>query len=230
MRAAAETTIGGNINRTFLMDINFRPATLADAPTVRRAFGDEPSEEQLAMADGVEHRARRFRRLMGGTIAGPAGIRRTTVAVVDGQVVGLLQAGAEAGDSISPRLVWGLLRTFGFPGIIRFLRRERLRGRVHIPPPAGAYHIAEVHVLDSHRNQGIGAALMAEAERQARASGAAVMSLTTTTSNPARHLYERSGFRVVETREDADFLALTGVAGRILMVKDLAPPPGHPAP
>lgn len=212
------------------MDISFRPATSADAAALRLVFGQEPSEEQLAMAGGDIARARRFRRLMSATIAGPAGIRRTTVAVSDGEVVGLLQAGAEAGDSIAPALVWGLLRTFGFPGIVRFLRRDRLRGRVHIPPPAGAYHVAEVHVLGSRRNQGIGAALMAEAERQARASGARLMSLTTTTSNPARHLYERSGFRVVETREDPDFLALTGVAGHILMVKDLAPPPARPGP
>ncbi len=174
------------------------------------------------MAGGNPGKARRFRRLMGATIASPAGIRRTTVAVSEGEVVGLLQDGAEAGDRVSPGLVWGLLRIFGFPGIVRFLRRDRLRSRVHIPPPAGAFHIAEVHVLDSLRNRGIGAALMGEAERQARASGAPAISLTTTTSNPARHLYERSGFRVVETREDPDFLTLTGVAGRILMVKALA--------
>jgi len=203
------------------MDISFRPATPADASALRRVFGEQPSEEQLAMAGGDMARARRFRRLAADAIASPAGIRRTTVAASDGEAVGLLQVGAEAGDSVTPSLVWGLLRTFGFPGIIRFLRRDRLRARVHIPAPDGAYHIAEVHVLDSHRNRGIGAALMAEAERQARASGARKLSLTTTTSNPARHLYERSGFHVVETREDADFLALTGVSGHILMVKNL---------
>ncbi|MBE0611493.1 MAG: GNAT family N-acetyltransferase [Dehalococcoidia bacterium] len=203
------------------MDISFRRATPADAPAIRLVFGEEPSDEQLAMAGGDVARARRFRRLMGATIAGPAGLRRTTVAVAHGEVVGLFQAGAEAGDKITPALVWGLLRTFGFPGIVRFLRRDRLRGRVHISPPAGAHHIAEVHVLGSQRNRGIGAALMAEAERQARVAGARVLSLTTTTSNPARHLYERSGFRVTETREDPAFHDLTGVAGHILMVKDL---------
>lgn len=203
------------------MDVAFRPAVPGDAPALRRVFGDEPSDEQLGMAGGDPSRACRFRALMAGTIAGPAGVRRTTVAVAEGQVVGLLQAGAEAGDRVSPALVWGLLRVFGFPGIIRFLRRDRLRSRVHISPPAGAHHIAEVHVLATQRNHGIGAALMAEAERQARAAGARTMSLTTTTSNPARHLYERSGFRVVETREDEAFRALTGVAGHILMVKAL---------
>jgi ribosomal protein S18 acetylase RimI-like enzyme len=47
------------------------------------------------------------------------------------------------------------------------------------------------------------------------------MSLTTTTSNPARRLYERFGFDLIETREDASYLAATGIAGRILMVKKL---------
>jgi ribosomal protein S18 acetylase RimI-like enzyme len=203
------------------MEIRFRPATASDAAALRAVFGEEPSDEQLAMAGGDPARARSFRRLMAGTIADPTGVSRTTVAVADGEVAGLLQAGAEAGDRVSPALVWGLLRTFGFPGIIRFLRRDRLRGRVHIPPPPGAFHIAEVHVLGSRRNQGIGAALMAEAERQARAAAAPLISLTTTTSNPARHLYERSGFRVIEERTDPDFEALTGVKGHILMVKDL---------
>lgn len=203
------------------MDVTFRPAAPGDAPVLRRVFGEEPSDEQIGMAGGDTARARRFRALMADTIASPAGVRRTTVAVAEGQVVGLLQAGAEAGDRVSPALVWGLLRVFGVPGIVQFLQRDRLRSRVHISPPAGAYHIAEVHVLGTQRNRGIGAALMAEAERQARAAGAPSMSLTTTTSNPARHLYERSGFRVTESREDPAFHALTGVAGHILMVKSL---------
>jgi hypothetical protein len=39
------------------------------------------------------------------------------------------------------------------------------------------------------------------------------------TNNPARRLYARFGFEVVETRTDSAYEALTGVAGRVLMIK-----------
>jgi len=47
------------------------------------------------------------------------------------------------------------------------------------------------------------------------------MALTTTTTNPARHLYIRHGYRVVETRLDPAYERLTGIPGRVLMVKEL---------
>jgi ribosomal protein S18 acetylase RimI-like enzyme len=149
-------------------------------------------------------------------------LETTTVALSDDEIVGFVQSGAEGGDSITPSLIWGVVRAFGFPGVIGFVRRDRARARVHVRPPEGAYHIAEIHVRATRRNLGIGAALLGEAERAARARGAPRMSLSTTTNNPARHLYERFGFRVAETREESDYLALTGISGRILMVKDLA--------
>jgi len=90
-----------------------------------------------------------------------------------------------------------------------------------MPAPEASYHIAEMHVLQTRRNLGIGAALLAEAEREARSRGYPLLSLTTTTTNPARRLYERAGFAVVETREDSEHLANTGVSGRVLMVKQL---------
>jgi len=48
-----------------------------------------------------------------------------------------------------------------------------------------------------------------------------LMSLTTHIANPARHLYERHGFRVVETRTDPDYERYTGIEGRVRMAKEL---------
>jgi len=42
------------------------------------------------------------------------------------------------------------------------------------------------------------------------------------TVNPARRLYERHGFGVVETRTDPTYERYTGIAGRHLMVKELS--------
>jgi hypothetical protein len=47
------------------------------------------------------------------------------------------------------------------------------------------------------------------------------MCLETGSANPARRLYERHGFEVVETKLDSGYERLTGSPGRILMVKEL---------
>lgn len=151
----------------------------------------------------------------------PDALARTAVAV-DGEVVGLLQTGAEAGDAITFDLALGVIRIFGF-GLPAFLRRNAVRTRVAIAPPAHAFHIAELHVAAHCRNRGIGARLLEEAERAAHAAGAQTMSLTTATNNPARRLYERFGFEVVETRTDHAYEAMTGVSGRVLMTQSIAP-------
>ena len=38
---------------------------------------------------------------------------------------------------------------------------------------------------------------------------------------PARRLYDRHGFQVVETRTDRAYERYTGIEGRVLMVKDV---------
>ncbi len=204
-----------------MSDLTFRAADHNDRPALAEVFGRVPSDEQLGMAGGDAKRAARFRALAMGSMFSAQGIARTIVAVRQGEVVGLLQSGAETGDRVSLGLALGVVRVFGILGVRTFLRRDRARARVHIPPPPGSYHIAELHVLSSCRNLGIGAALLEEAERRAREDGFAEMSLTTTTSNPARRLYERAGFELRETRRDPEYLALTGVEGHVLMVKRL---------
>ena len=54
------------------------------------------------------------------------------------------------------------------------------------------------------------------------AYGAAHLSLTTRSDNPARRLYERNGYTVIEERTGRRYARMTGTPGRILMVKPLA--------
>jgi ribosomal protein S18 acetylase RimI-like enzyme len=201
-------------------EIEIRDARSTDRAGIVAAFGDEPSDEQIGIV-GDTIRARGFRGVIARALVTKDALTRTLVAVADGRVVGMLQTGDEAGEHVDVGVVLGVLRVFGF-GIFGFLRRDRARAAVQIRQPAECLHIAEVHVLARMRGAGIGAALLAEVERRARAANSPALSLTTTTSNPARRLYERAGFRVVETREDATYRALTGVAGRVLMIKRLA--------
>jgi len=106
-------------------------------------------------------------------------------------------------------------------GALRLLPRMRARARVQTGPPPGCYYIGELDVDPRYRNRGIGGALLDYVEDEARRGGYRLMSLTTTTSNPARRLYERHGFRVVETKTDPEYERYTSIQGRVLMAKEL---------
>jgi ribosomal protein S18 acetylase RimI-like enzyme len=222
LRGGVHDTLAPRFGNVVTMDITLRPATLEDAAALREVLGSDPSEEQLGLAGGDPRRAIAFRALMNARLTAPDLLACTTVAVQQGTVVGMLQTGAEVGDAITMPVVLGVIRIFGL-GLPAFLRRDAIRSRVAIAAPAGAYHIAELHVATAHRNGGIGRVLLAEAERAAHRAGARTMSLTTATNNPARRLYERFGFEVAQVRTDPAYEALTKVSGRVLMIKTIVP-------
>jgi ribosomal protein S18 acetylase RimI-like enzyme len=89
--------------------------------------------------------------------------------------------------------------------------------------PSGEFDLNELDVHPRHRNQGIGGRLVRHAEETARAKGFDTICLTTETNNPARRLYERSGFVVVRSATDAVYERMTGAPGRVLMQKSLEP-------
>jgi ribosomal protein S18 acetylase RimI-like enzyme len=57
-------------------------------------------------------------------------------------------------------------------------------------------HIEQLHLLSSHRNRGIGTRLIRQIMKRARASGLPV-ELNVIRGNPAIHLYQRLGFRLI---------------------------------
>jgi len=83
--------------------------------------------------------------------------------------------------------------------------------------------VEELHVLPSLRGRGIGGSLLGHAEKLARSEGFREISLVTHTENRAQRLYRRAGFQEVDRREDPAYKRLTGISGRILMTKRLAP-------
>ena len=148
---------------------------------------------------------------------------RSVVGELDSEVVVVLQAGQQIGGiKVTPRLALKAIRILGPFDAIGFLPKIRAQSRVNVRGPADAYYITELHVHPQHRNRGIGGAALEYAEAEARQSGHAQMTLLVTTVNPARRLYERHGFHVVETRTDPAYERYTGIVGRHLMVKDLA--------
>ena len=90
------------------------------------------------------------------------------------------------------------------------------RQKVDLTMPAGSLKLIELNVDPARRGQGIGARLL---EAVIDRAGNRPVSLTTRIDNPARHLYERHGFDVVEEKRHPAYEARTGSPGRVLMVR-----------
>jgi ribosomal protein S18 acetylase RimI-like enzyme len=219
-RAPATVHTGGAAGRgaSLMEGLSFRKATPMDTERIAAIINDPPGQEAVAIAGCVEA-ARELGMALVRLPDGPQGWQRTVVGELDGEVVGVLQTGS-VDFSLTPRLALLALRVFGV-GIVSVLGRARARQRVEPKAPEGAYNIIELHVDPAFRNRGVGGALLDHAEEEACRAGYRRMCLTTTTINAARRLYERHGFRVVETLTDAAYERYTGIAGRHLMVKEL---------
>jgi ribosomal protein S18 acetylase RimI-like enzyme len=185
----------------------------------------EPGQEATGLCFGRGDLARRLGDALVRLPGSPMGWQHTTLAVLRGETTGLLQAGPggeRTASHLSAALLLRALRIFGPARFAAGLPRIRARTRVDVTHPQGAYVVRELHVDRRHRNWGVGGALLRYAEEEARRAGFPVMSLSTTTINPARNLYERHGFRIVETRADPAYERYTGIVGRYLMVKELS--------
>jgi ribosomal protein S18 acetylase RimI-like enzyme len=202
--------------------LKFRKATPDDTERIAEIIHGDPGQEAVRMCGSVE-RARAMGYELVRIPGSAQGWDRSVVGELGGEVVVVLQAGQQIGGiRVTPKLALQAIRILGPLDAIGLLPKIRAASRVNAKGPADAYYIAELHVHPDHRDRGIGGAALDYAEAEARQGGYAQMALTVTTVNPARRLYERHGFRVVETRSDPAYERYTGIPGRHLMVKDLA--------
>jgi ribosomal protein S18 acetylase RimI-like enzyme len=114
------------------------------------------------------------------------------------------------------------MKAMGVRGALVAGWRSVARAAVDLKPSQEGIHLVELQVDPSRRNEGLGGRLLAEVERVAREQAATTVSLTTAIDNPARRLYERSGFYVDAEKRHRRYEAITGSPGRVLMVKELA--------
>ena len=201
--------------------LTFRRAAPADTERIAEImFENPPRDVAGTLLD--EERARQIGKELVRQPNSPQGWQRTVLAELSGEGIGVLQGGVDhPGVRLSAGLALAALGIYGPVDLVRVLRRLRARRRVNIEEPSNAYSIAELHVDPTYRSRGIGGAMLKYAEEEALDQGCRLMSLTTHIANPARHLYERHGFRVVETRTDPDYERYTGIEGRVRMVKEL---------
>ncbi len=88
--------------------------------------------------------------------------------------------------------------TAHYQGLVRYaIERDGTGiGRLYLHPGARDLRVVDIALLPEARGQGIGAALLADVKAFAMAQGVRV-SIHVERHNPARRLYERSGFEVV---------------------------------
>lgn len=124
------------------------------------------------------------------------GAANHTVAIVDGEVVGVCASyGREEYRALAAGLVAQVLRFYPWTRVAGVLARC-LRLRTLMPPPdEGMHYVANLGVREPWRGRGIGRALVLGAQARARALGRTVLALDVADDNPrARALYESLGF------------------------------------
>jgi len=201
--------------------LSFRRASAHDTDRIAEIVAQDPAPDKIGLAGGNTETARRLGLAWIRSARNPATWERSVVAVADERTVGVIVSGVDTAFRLTAPLVLEGLRVLGPVSAVRLLPRFLALRRATPRVPAGSYYIVQITVDAAQRGRGIGGALLDEAEAEARAGGYSVVSLITTTVNPARRLYERHGFRVVETKTDAAYKRYTDVEGRHLMVKEL---------
>ncbi len=138
----------------------------------------------------------------------------STLAVMGEEVVGIAQSyPADELWKAGARLVRACAKCFGLGAAIRMAWRSY---PLAFEPDAkpGEFYVGTLAVDPTHRNRGIGRALLMDAERQARKRGLPVCSLSVMLHNAdALRFYKRAGFREdlrYETRLRAPGVQYTG--------------------
>ena len=190
-----------------------RRPTPDEAATVAALLHQSGAETYDRFAGGRERALRTLERAFHEP-GNSAGADAVWVAEFEGQVAAAMAAfPVEEALSRSRAFLHLALRGSPFwrwPGALRLYW---LSGRASPSPPSAAFYIDALATDSRLRRRGLASALLAEAERQARARGLPAVALDTRIENkPARALYLKEGFDEVAfrpaTRSLPGFVAL----------------------
>lgn len=165
---------------------------------------------------GSEKRARRLLVRLWPRPGHIASYEVCRVALVDGEVVGVL-AGfpLREADGLATRFVGLSLRRlppWRWPGVLAHLRAA---GRLTPHPPHDAFYVDALAVRPSAQRKGIASALLDEAARAAAARLSSGVALDTGLANTgARAFYEAVGFERREIRTAPDARTARAIGGR----------------
>jgi len=199
--------------------LTVRLAGADDAERLASLMYLAPSREAVAMA-GSARAAEQFQAIVFRN-ALEAQTSTIIVAETSSGLAGLAEVSHGADAPPLPTMARAAVAAMGVAGALRAAGRSLARLKVNVSGPEGGVHLVELQVAPELRNRGIGGFLLARVDEHAIAQHAPHISLTTTTDNPARGLYERNGYQLVARKTNARYERITGSAGRVLMVKPL---------
>ncbi len=150
------------------------------------------------------------------------------VAEVDGRAVGLILAyPGKRLRRLDFHTGQGLIRIFGLAATLRLVRRLSVYGNL-MEAKADEMYISNLAVSPEMQGRGIGTALLSHADALARSHRLPKCSLLVTFDNPARRLYERSGYRMIHSYEINHPVVAHGSGGFHCMVKIMPPSAENP--
>jgi len=146
----------------------------------------------------------------------------TDLALVAGDVAGLLTSYPEEEmRRLDLGMGWQLMQVFGIGDFLRFARRSLTLANLK-EAIAGEYFVNSIAVLPEFRRQGIATRLVTLAETRARQHGLDRCSLSVEVDNDAAcSLYERLGYRIVDTMHWPRLQRLIAHSGMHRMVRPL---------
>jgi ribosomal protein S18 acetylase RimI-like enzyme len=144
------------------------------------------------------------------------------IAEVDDQVAGLsLSYPSDVMRSLEIPMAVQLLGMLGLSEFISFVRNALPLSQIK-EAGTGEQFINNVAVLPNFQGQGIGSQLLTFVEGKAKTAGLGICSLCVETENVhARRLYERIGYRVIDTIEFEQLSRVIGYKGFHRMAKVL---------
>ena len=210
-------------------------------PRVRAARAEEPGAADLLYLSaapyydayaGSERRARRLLAALWPRPGHTASHEVCRVAVSEGEVVGVMAGFPLAYSGVlANRFVAESLRRlepWRWPGVWRHLRAA---GRLTPHPPEGAWYVDALAVTESARRRGVARALLDEAARKARETGATGVALDTGVRNrDAQALYEACGFARTDVRTALDPATARAIGGPGFVSYFRETGPTHPPP
>lgn len=179
-----------------MSDLQFRPATPADADTVVPLI----YESSKRLFDALLKKDDPCRFLRHDYVRGDSmfGYRHQVVGTIDGQIAATttLYQGRIYRD-LNKALMKSAATFFNPFKLIGVVARARPLDSLFLEPRADALFLANACVVASRRSEGIFTAMLGHAARRARAEGLAAVELDVSFSNAgARALYERVGFKI----------------------------------
>lgn len=112
--------------------------------------------------------------------------------------------------------IFSLIYHYGFLNILRLFCKLSVL-EVHDPEDCYIEHIA---VNESMRGQGIGAKLIVQVEKELQSRGFSSLTLAVAKDNPAKHLYDRIGFKETDIINHRYNYYLTGIKQWKVMKKE----------